>query len=304
MLRVALVLTLTAAAAAAEAASPPPPCTVGPSIWTGGKVPINVSAEDADGRFVASAQGAWQDAPGQHFANGTIFLLDGPPGITGVLTAACTRIVWNDGVGSVWTRPAPLKPYNATISNLLPRRDDTGAILRVQDGCLQNFGGKFYMYGARYQCCPVDEQPACYSPCGWRNATFAVYSSPDLETWHLESADIFPVISGDPDGPHSNTRNAYFEPCVMYSEAADHYVLWYLNTNTKATAVSDSPTGPFESVAWSLPLAQGSDSYCIPCDALSLSLPPCEPALTFKLHRRFVSGISGRMSTIRQGRST
>jgi hypothetical protein len=117
------------------------------------------------------------------------------------------------------------------------------------------------MYGARYQCCPVDLQPACYQPCGWRNATFAVYSSPDLETWHLESDDIFPVISGDPDGPHSNTRNAYFEPCVMYSEAADHFVLWFLNTNTKAVAVSDSPTGPFESVAWSLPLAQGSDSY-------------------------------------------
>lgn len=117
------------------------------------------------------------------------------------------------------------------------------------------------MYGARYQCCPVDEQAKCYTPCGWRNATFAVYSSPDLENWHLESDDIFPVISGDPDGPHSNTRNAYFEPCVMYSQSADHYVLWFLNENTKAVAVSDSPTGPFESVAWSLPLAQGSDSY-------------------------------------------
>lgn len=52
-------------------------------------------------------------------------------------------------------------PYNATISNVQPRRDDTGAILRVQDGCLQNFGGTFYLYGARYQCCNVSDQPGC-----------------------------------------------------------------------------------------------------------------------------------------------
>ena len=116
------------------------------------------------------------------------------------------------------------------------------------------------MYGARYQCCPVDLQPGCYDPCGWRNATFAVYSSPDLVTWHLESTDIFPIVS-DPASPHSNTRNAYFEPCVLYSPSSDHYVLWYLNTNTKAVAVSDSPTGPFESVSWNVGLPEGSDAY-------------------------------------------
>ena len=192
--------------------------------------------------------------------NGTVFLLDSPPGIYGQLNAACTRIDWADGVGSVWTRPAPTRPFNATISNVVPRRDDAGNILRVQDGCLQRFNGVYYMYGARYQCCPVDEQPACYQPCGWRNATFAVYSSPDLTTWHLESGSIFPIVT-DPDSPHSNTRNAYFEPCVMYSAAADHYALWFLNTNTKAVAVSDSPTGPFESVTWDVGLHQGSDSY-------------------------------------------
>ena len=193
-------------------------------------------------------------------ANSSLWLdVDG--GITGAIDAACTRITWNDGVGSQWTRPAPRVPFNATVRNDMPRRDDTGAILRVQDGCLQTFNGLFYLYGARYLCCPVDEQPGCYSPCGWRNTTFAVYSSADLETWHLESDDIFPIVSADPDGPHSNTRNAYFEPCVLYSAAADHYVLWFLNANTKAVAVSDSPTGPFESVSWDVGLAQGSDSY-------------------------------------------
>jgi hypothetical protein len=63
-------------------------------------------------------------------------------------------------------------------------------------------------------------------------------------------------IMTDPTSPHSNTRNAYFEPCVLYSASADHYALWFLSTNTKAVAVSDSPIGPFESVSWDTGLAQ------------------------------------------------
>ena len=143
------------------------PCTLGPDTWTGGSVPIAVSAEGAGGVFTASAQGAWQDAPGVHYANSTVWLRDCEApcaGIYGVVNAECTRIDWNDGAGSVWTRPRPLKPFNATISNLLPRRDDTGEILRVQDGCLQNYGGTWYLYGARYQCCPVSEQVSNFSP--------------------------------------------------------------------------------------------------------------------------------------------
>ena len=38
-------------------------------------------------------------------------------------------------------------------------------------------------------------------------------------------------------------------------------MLWFLTTNTKAVAVSDTPIGPFESVTWDTGLAQGSDSY-------------------------------------------
>jgi hypothetical protein len=238
-------------------------CTVGPDTWTGGTTSIAISGEGPTGSFTASATGAWQNAPGVHFPNATLWLGDCPMpcrGIYGVISATCDRILWDDGVGSVWTRPHPRVPFNATISNLLPRRDDTGAILRVQDGCLQNFGGVWYLYGARYQCCPVDEQPACYQTCGWRNATFAVYSSPDLETWHLESDNLLPVAT-DPNSPHSNANVAYFEPCALYSKSSDHYALWFLTANTKAVAVSDSPIGPFESVTWDTGLAQGSDSY-------------------------------------------
>jgi hypothetical protein len=223
--------------------------------WVGGSSLVTV-LELPDGSFTANATGAWSNAHGQVTSNSDISLdCCEPGGLRGAIDPTCTRLQWDDPPASVWRRP-----QNATISNVLPRLDDTGEILRVQDGCLQRFAGTYYLYGARYQCCPVEEQPQCYSPCGWRNTTFAVYSSLDLTKWHLESLDIMPIFS-DPTSPHSNTLNAYFEPCVLYSPTADHYALWFLSTNTKAVAVSDSPIGPFESVTWDTGLKQGSDSY-------------------------------------------
>lgn len=214
-----------------------------------------------NGSFVASASGAWQNAPGTIGANNSLYLdCCETGGITGSVNDLCTLASWNDGQGSEWSRPLPPIIKNVTISNVLPRVDDTGAILRVQDGCLAQFDGIFYLYGARYQCCPVSEQPECYDPCGYRNATFAVYSSHDLEVWHLENDNLFPIMT-DPTSPHSNVKQAYFEPCVMYSPAADHYALWFLYLDTKAVAVSDSPLGPFESVSWDMGMEVGSDAY-------------------------------------------
>ena len=265
-------------------------------VWqsVGSSDPVTV-LEGPTGAFTATAQSGFTNAAGFAYANGTLYLdCCGPKGIYGAIDTACALITWSDGVGSQWARPRPPTPRNATISNLVARVDDTGALMRLQDGCLADFNGMFYLYGARYQCCPVSEQPACYQACGWRNTTFAVYSSPDLQVWHLENDNLMPIFT-DPASPHSNTRNAYFEPCVLYSASADHCAwarlltlnppppltrpltpppphthtlsllradaLWFLNTNTKAVAVSDSPTGPFESVTWDTGLAQGSDSY-------------------------------------------
>ena len=180
--------------------------------WDGGGVSLTVTQTGAS--YNASAEnGAFTNAAGIVYPDNTTHLdccLAG--GITGTISGEyCTRIAWNDGQGSVWTRPPPPIPRNITIHNDSPRLDDTGAIMWLQDGCLANFNGLFYLYGARYQCCPVDEQPACYNPCGWRNTTFAVYSSPDLEVWHLESDSIFPVME-NPASPYFNRNTAYFEP--------------------------------------------------------------------------------------------
>ena len=97
-------------------------------------------------------------------------------GLLGSVFFGCTRIVWNDAPVSVWSR-GPYSPRNVSISNTAPRRDVNGDILRVQDGALTFFRDRYYLYGARYQCCPVSEQPHCYQPCGWTNATYAVRSA-------------------------------------------------------------------------------------------------------------------------------
>jgi hypothetical protein len=146
-------------------------------VWNGGGVDIAV-VQDSGGSFFATAEnGAYTNAPGVVFENNTVQLdCCLPSGIDGLVSGVhCTRIDWSDGHGSVWTRPPPPMPRNVTLRNDVPRVDDTGAILRVQDGCLSYFNGVFYLYGARYQCCPKDEQAGCYSPCGWVNTTFSVY---------------------------------------------------------------------------------------------------------------------------------
>lgn len=104
-----------------------------------------------------------------------------PSGIIGTMFFNCMRINWNDGVDSVWRRD-PYVGKNITIDNANPRVDVDGNILRVQDGALAWFRDRYYLYGARYQCCPVSEQPACYQPCGWVNATFAVRGCVDTKT--------------------------------------------------------------------------------------------------------------------------
>ena len=126
--------------------------------WDGGDVLITV-VQTGQSYLATAGNGAFVNATGSVSPNNTTHLdCCLPGGIDGTITQ-CARIAWDDGRGSVWTRQTP---RNVTIRNDTPRRDDTGAIMWLQDGCLANFNNVFYLYGARYQCCPVDEQPGCY----------------------------------------------------------------------------------------------------------------------------------------------
>eukprot|EP01079_Euglenida_sp_SAG-EU17-18_P004528 gene4528-4756_t len=175
-----------------------------------------------------------------------------------------------------------------TISNVEPRRDTAGDILEAGDGMVAYFGGRYYLYGVRYQPCkepdatcyvtggnlgppeypagPLDCSDSGPRPgglcCGWRGMTFAVYSSPDLLDWVLESTDALPAMS-DPASPHSSSLSMMNSPFVLRSPATGLYVMWFqhvlrtsnstagIATGAKAVATSAHPAGPFTVHRWS-----------------------------------------------------
>lgn len=117
----------------------------------------------------------------------------------------------------------------AHVNNAIPRRDTKGNILDAHDGCLQKFGGRYYLYGTAYG--KTD---------GWAKTNrYRCYSSPDLTTWKLEGELLrnpLPAI--------------YFRPYVVYNARTRKYVLWYnwcpafFNCQYGA-AEDDVPQGPF-----------------------------------------------------------
>ena len=155
-----------------------------------------------------------------------------------------------------------------TISNVLPRRTLTGDVLQVADGNLLYYDGHYYLYGVRYQECPVSQQASCYNPCGYFNNSFAVYTSPDLgqNSWTLGSASLVPAM--DMPGPFSSASIVYFSPFVVFCRRTGLFVMWLQYAfSQRAVATASSPMGPFTIVrlpnSTGLPdyLAKGSSVY-------------------------------------------
>jgi hypothetical protein len=185
-----------------------------------------------------------------------------------------------------------------TIRNDVPRRDTDGQILAVADGNLVYARGRYYLYGVRYQPCIEPDVAAdpdsngksvsCYvtggtlgppewaaddrdcsaaglrkpgTCCGWRNMTFAVYSSADLRSWSLLSRDVLPAMT-DPASPYSSARQMMSVPAALWNRRTGKFVLWFqhvlrttnsttgIATGVKAVAVSDTPQGPFVVHLW------------------------------------------------------
>ena len=140
-----------------------------------------------------------------------------------------------------------------TVSNVQPRLDATGAILDVADGNLLQHDGLFYLYGVRYQPCPVSQQSNCYNPCGYYNNTFAVYVSSDLVKWELGASTVLPAMDV---GPLNSSSTVYFSPFVVFNAATQLFVMWFQYAfKQRAVAAASSPLGPFTIVA--MPNATG-----------------------------------------------
>lgn len=118
---------------------------------------------------------------------------------------------------------------SVTINNAQPRRDVAGSIMDVHDGCLERFGGTYYLYGTAYG-----------STDGFVASNhYVCYSSPDLVKWTLRG-DLLR------DAP----KGVYYRPYVKFNSKTKQYVLWYnwyptLWNGQYGVATSDKPTGPF-----------------------------------------------------------
>jgi len=121
---------------------------------------------------------------------------------------------------------------HAIIRNDEPRKDINGNIVDAHDGRVICFGGMYYWYGTSYG-----------TTNGFTNSNyFTCYSSPDLMHWKPCGHMLVDAPSG-----------VYYRPHVVYNTKTKKYVMWfhlelkgqgYAAART-ATAVSDSPTGPF-----------------------------------------------------------
>lgn len=119
-----------------------------------------------------------------------------------------------------------------TIQNRTVRTDIDGRPIDCHDGCLRYFNGRFYHYGTRYG-----------TTDGFTPANrYVVYSSPDLMNWKYEGELLRDAHPG-----------VYYRPYVVFNPKTKLFVLWFNWYKTLwhgqfASAVSESPTGPFRIV--------------------------------------------------------
>lgn len=117
-------------------------------------------------------------------------------------TMVSTSIVWvatlagmpsNENTVTV----APIHtPASGTVlhSNVLARRDVTGAIMDAHDGSYRMFNGLWHYHAMGYGKC-IENGKDAGGQCGSRtNNTINLWTSPDLRTWTFV-ADVLPVNS-------------------------------------------------------------------------------------------------------------
>ena len=152
---------------------------------------------------------------------------------------------------SLWIGATPSQGKEVTISNVIPRTDQNGAILDAHDSSMLYLNGLYYWYAASYGNCTEPVGPSgCangFNGCGFQeNHNVSLYTSPDLVTWTNEGV-VFQTEPNTPDG------TVVFAPKTVYNPTTKEFILWYnyiLNKQFQysyyGVARSVDPKGPFE----------------------------------------------------------
>jgi hypothetical protein len=138
------------------------------------------------------------------------------------------------------------QPVTSLLSNVLPRRDTSGAIMDAHDGNIITapaFPGTYFWYAAGYGLCEErNSTSGCtggFAGCGFfNNHSVNLWTSTDLSTWTPHGNVL----------PEDNRVDAIlFSPKVIYNARTRLFILWYnyVPRYSYAVATSPSPFGPF-----------------------------------------------------------
>ena len=166
----------------------------------------------------------------------------------------------------------------ATISNTLPRRSTSGAIMDAHSGPILRWpepGGAaaYYWYASSYGDCvePPQNESGCtpWPPppngCGFRDDHFvSLFVSRDLATWEDRGAvmRMADLPHGGPDGLPAGS--IMYSPIVIFDKAAARYVLWFnyvlpdFSGSFIAIATSAAREGPFALAVANVTLAHAA----------------------------------------------
>ncbi len=142
-----------------------------------------------------------------------------------------------------------------TISNSLPRKDSSGAIMDMHDGKIIIVNGVYHWYGASYGDCQEPSgdtgcKGAAPGSCGFQlNHNVSLFTSTNLQVWEnqghvlqMQDVDIADAV--------------LFCPKVVFNRRSGKFVLWFnwiaagdFSKSFYAVFISQSARGPFQLVS-------------------------------------------------------
>ena len=140
-----------------------------------------------------------------------------------------------------------------TISNVIPRRDTSGAVLDAHDSKLNYFNHLYYWHAASYGNCSEPKGENGCAAVGVGNCGFqtdhnvTLYTSLDLATW-TNAGHAFTATGNLP--PNS----VLFAPKTVYNARTSTWVMFYnyivetFSNSFYGIATSAAPEGPFSVV--------------------------------------------------------
>lgn len=139
-----------------------------------------------------------------------------------------------------------------TISNVVPRRDNFGAILDAHDSKLNLFEGVYYWHAASYgNCTEPKGSSGCGVPiggCGFQtDHNVTLYTTTDLVTWKNEGVAFGAQGNLPPD-------SVLFAPKTVFNPTTKTWVMYFnyitggFGNSYYGIATSPTPQGPFSVV--------------------------------------------------------